>query len=92
MLLSCSIESDNYNVAIEKFKSVRISCYESLLYLYGFMLLSGSMESESKLSYKSLRCIQRNSYSESFLYLCSHIHLSSSIESDNKNGSINKSE
>ena len=62
--------------------SVRIKLQRKFLYLYGFMLLSGSIECITTMKVlKNLWIVRINRYNENFLYLYGFMLLSGSIES-----------
>ena len=74
-------------------RSVRISSYKGTFWrLYGFMILSGSIEYDKQWGNQKLRTVRISSFTEIFLRLYGFMLLSGSIESDNHNGAIVKFE
>ena len=69
--------------------SVWINSYKvTFLHLYGFMLLSGSMESDNHNGTFEIFDKRSDSYKVNFLHLYGFMLLSGSIDSDNHNGAI----
>ena len=77
-----------------KLRSVWINRYnENFLYLFGFILLSGSIDSDKhNWASEIFESVQITSYKENVLDLYGSILFSGSIESDNYIGDIEKLE